>query len=278
MEKELELAQEIYDLVVTFLVTYSFQLFGAVLIIFIGYLVAVWISNTLLRLQEKRNVDVTLRQFIATVVKILVMAIFVIIALEKLGVSINPFIAALGGLALGASFALQGPVSNYGAGLMIILSRLYRVGDTITILGNFGSVQEITLSNTVLVAEDGERIIIPNKHVVGEVHRNSGANRILEGNIGISYSNSPEDAIKIISDILSLTETKDSELKPQVGISDFGDSAINIGYRIWVPAVNYFNLLHDINLNIFNALNDAGITIPFPQRDVHLIQDSSDKS
>ena len=274
MENELKLVQEVYELIVAFMVNYSFQLFGAVLILFAGYIVAGLVSKAVLKLQEKQNVDVTLRQFIAAAVRIIVIGMFVIIALDKLGISINPFIAALGGLAVGASFALQGPVSNYGAGLMIILARLYKVGDTITIQGCFGQVEEISLSNTVLVAEDGERIIIPNKHVVGEIHRNSEANRILEGSVRISYSSSPEEAIGLITNVLTSAEGLDSQLKPQVGIDNFGEATIEIGYRVWVPTDSYFDKLHTINLGIFNALADAGFKVPHPQRDVHLIKES----
>ena len=272
MQDEIQRVQDVYDTVVNFLVNYSFQLLGAVIIMIAGYLVAGWAARMLLRLQEKRDVDITLRQFITSTTRILVLGLFLIIALGKLGISINPFIAAIGGLAVGASFALQGPVSNYGAGLMVILTRLYKVGDTLTIQGCFGVVEDITLSTTTLIAEDGERIIIPNKQVMGEIHRNSEANRIIEGSVGIAYSDVPERAIKTIRRVLAETEGVADALTPQVGISAFGDSAIEIGYRVWVPTVHYFELLHEINLNIFNALAEAGIHIPFPQRDVHLIQ------
>jgi len=271
MQNELEMVQEIYNVVINFLVNYSFQLVGAVIILIAGFIVASWVARLLTSIQEKRNVDVTLRLFISSTVRIIVIGLFGIIALGKLGVSINPFIAAIGGLAVGVSFALQGPVSNYGAGLMIILSRLYKVGDTITIQENFGVVKDISLSTTTLVAEDGEYIIIPNKQVTGEIHRNSQENRILEGCVGISYSDKPETAIKIIEDVLANIEELNSQLKPQVGIAAFGDSAIDIAYRVWLPTSNYFNMLHKINLAIFNALGTGGINIPFPQRDVHLI-------
>lgn len=271
MQDEIKQVQEIYDVIISFLINYSFQLIGAVIILIAGVLFAGWVSRMLIRLQEKRNVDATLQQFIAGTARLLIIGLFVIIALSKLGISINPFIAAIGGLAVGASFALQGPVSNYGAGLMIILTRLYKVGDTITIQNCFGAVEAITLSTTTLIAEDGERIIIPNKQVMGEIHRNSQANRIIEGSVGIAYCDAPENAIQVIERVLQKTEGLARALKPQVGISAFGDSAIEIGYRVWVPTVNYFDLLHQINLRIYHALGEAGISIPFPQRDVHMI-------
>lgn len=170
MEKELEFAQQAYDVVINFVVTYSFQLVGAIIILIAGFVIGGWVSRVLLRLQERRNVDVTLRYFIASTVRLVVIGLFVIIAVGKLGISITPFIAALGGLAVGASFAIQGPVSNYGAGFVIILTRMFKVGDTISVQGCSGMVKEITLATTQLVAEDGEDIVIPNKHVVGEIH------------------------------------------------------------------------------------------------------------
>lgn len=167
MEKELEFAQQAYDVVVNFVVTYSFRLVGAVLILIAGFIIGGMVSRALLRIQERQNVDVTLRHFIASTVRLIVIGLFVMIAVGKLGISITPFVAALGGLAVGASFAIQGPVSNYGAGFVIILTRMFKVGDTISVQGCSGLVKEITLATTQLVAVDGEEIVIPSKHVVG---------------------------------------------------------------------------------------------------------------
>ena len=271
MQDEIKLVQEAYNVVINFMVNYSFQLVGAIIIIIVGFLVAGWAAKMILALQEKRDVDVTLRQFITSTVRIIIIGLFVIIALGKLGVSINPFIAAIGGLAVGASFALQGPVSNYGAGLMIILTRLYKVGDSIVIQDCFGIVKEITLSTTKLETEDGEIIVIPNRQVTGEIHRNSFANRIVEGSIGISYGDKPEQAVEVIKQALKRIEGLSDDNPAQVGIAGFGDSAIDIEYRVWVPAESYFTRMYEINLAIFNALNEANINIPFPQREVKMI-------
>ncbi|MFT5519886.1 MAG: small conductance mechanosensitive channel [Enterobacterales bacterium] len=271
MQDEMKLVQEAYNIVINFMVNYSFQLVGAIIIIIAGFLFAGWASRVLMKVQEKRNIDITLRQFISSTVRIIIIGMFVVIALGKLGVSINPFIAAIGGLAVGASFALQGPVSNYGAGLMIILTRLYKVGDSITIQGSFGIVKEISLSTTRLETEDGEMIIIPNKQVTGEIHRNSHQNRIMEGSVGIAYSEAPEKAIKVIEKVLAEIAGLSDERAAQVGIIAFADSAIEIEYRVWLPAETYYANLYQINLNIFNALNEAKINIPFPQRDVRMV-------
>lgn len=271
MQEQLDLIEQVYELIVNFVVAYSFQLLGAVLVLILGFLVGGWVSRALLRIQEKRGVDVTLRALIASTVRIMVVGLFLIIALSQMGISITPLIAAIGGLALGVSFAVQGPVSNYGAGLVIILTRTYTVGDTLTVQGRSGLVEEITLSNTILRAEDGEQIIIPNKHIVGEIHHNSQANRVFEGQIGIAYGTEPERAIKVIRDSLNEIDGISHDPAPQVGIKAFADSSVVLDYRLWVATDRYFELLHAGNLAVYKALKQNDIPIPFPQRELRML-------
>jgi small conductance mechanosensitive channel len=271
IQQPIDALQTAYQTAIGFLVEYSFQMLGAVLVLIAGFIVGGWVSRMLLRVQEKRDVDVTLRGFIASTVRLIVIVIFFIVALEQLSISITPLIAAIGGLAVGASFAIQGPVSNYGAGLVIILTRMFKVGDTVALQGHAGLVEEITLATTILRAEDGERIVIPNKHVAGEIHQNSYANRIIEGQVGISYTDDPQAAIAVIAEAVAQTHAV-SEPKPQIGIAGFGDSSIDINYRCWVPTDRYFECLHEVNMQVWKALESANITIPFPQREVALLE------
>ncbi len=271
MEEQLDLVQQVYELVVNFAVTYSFQLLGALLVVIAGYVIGGWVSRVVLRVQERRNVDITLRQFIANVARMLVIGMFLVIALSQVGISITPLIAAIGGLAVGASLAIQGPVSNYGAGLVIILTRMFKVGDTISLLGCSGQVEDISLATTILRAEDGEQIIIPNKHIIGEIHRNSQASRIVEGQVGVAYDSDPEQVIAIIERCLVGLEGVTTDARPQVGINSFGDSSIIMDYRVWVATDRYFETLHRCNLQVFNALKDNGVTIPFPQRELRML-------
>lgn len=275
MKEELALVQRIYGVVVDFLVNYSFQILGAVIILIAGMLIARQVSRVLLRLLERRDVDVTLRQFIASTVRLVIIGLFVMIAMGKLGISITPLIAALGGLAVGASFAIQGPVSNYGAGFVIILTRMFKVGDTISVQGCSGVVSEISLATTQLIAEDGEDIVIPNKHVVGEIHRNSYESKVVEGAIGIAYHESPQEAIEVIEKVLRENPDVADTPRPLVGIENFGDSSIDIAYRFWAPTMKYFETQYAINLAVFEALGAAGISIPFPQREVRLLNKES---
>ncbi len=259
MAQELGTLQQVIQLVTNFLVTYAFQLAGAVIILIAGMVVAGWVARALLRVQERRHVDLTLRQFIASTARVLVIGMFVIMALSKLGISITPLIAALGGLAVGASFAIQGPVSNYGAGMVVILTRMFKIGDTINVQDCSGVVADISLSSTRLVAEDGEDIIIPNKHIVGEVLRNSYDKRLVEGRIGID----PEaDIPAACAAIGAVVREHTQELKaptPLIGIEAFEDDMVVIGYRYWASSPRYFETLYAVNNAIHAALEASHI-------------------
>lgn len=276
LEKELAVLENLFNLIVEFLVTYSFQIVGAIIIIIIGFKVAGWLSGLVVRICDKHNIDVTLSKFLGNVTKILVLTFVGITAIGKFGISIAPFVAALGALAFGSSFALQGPLSNYGAGLTIILSRPFLVGNTITVKGVSGVVDEIRLAYTLLSTEDGEIITIPNKHIVGEIIQNSFANRVVQASVGIDYTDDPLKAITIIKQTLAQQDDVAQDPFPQIGIEEFADSAISIGIRYWVPTKQYFQIKYQVNLEIHQALKEGDITIPFPQRDVHLFSASSD--
>lgn len=270
MEKEIGALQKFINTAIELITNYSFQVLGAIIILVIGHFVAQWFYGVVLQLCEKKKMDITLSKFLANSTKMAVLAFAILIALGKFGITIAPFIAAIGAAAFGASMALQGPLSNYGAGLSIILGRPFVVGDTLNVCGQSGVVQEVTLSNTILVDEDGVKITIPNKHIVGEILHNSKGNQIVENKIGISYHDNPEKAVQVIQKTLLGFKEVSQNPKPQIGLQEFGDSSINIGCRYWIPTSKYFQTLYAINLEIYRALNEAKITIPFPQREVHV--------
>ncbi len=268
MTEELKTIQVIIDKIVEFSVNYSFRVLGAVIILILGIIAAKWVSKIVKTLLLKKKVDITLSGFIANIAKLLVIVFAVIIALGKFGITIAPFIAAIGAGAFGLTYAIQGPLSNYGAGISIILGRPFLIGDTINVAGVSGIVEEIKLGQTVLKDEDGILITIPNKHIVGEILHNSNKYRIVESIVGISYNDNPEKAIETIRNILDNNEYVTTSPLPQVGIDEFGDSSINIGYRYWVDTNKYFHSKYKVNLEVFNKLKEAGITIPFPQQEI----------
>jgi len=279
MEKELTsiqtAVQQFIDTIVEFCVNYSFQVIGAFIVLALGFMVASWVSRLTIKNFEKKNFDVTLSKFLASILKVMIISFALIIALGKFGITIAPFIAALGALAFGASFALQGPLSNYGAGISLILTRPFTVGNTITVAGVSGVVQEVKLACTILKDEEGVLITIPNKKVLGEVLHNSEDNRMVEGVIGISYDSNPEKAVEIISKVLQNHPEVNKSENPKIGIEEFADSSVNIGYRYWVPTVKYYQTLYAINGAIFKAFNEQGVKIPFPQRDVRIVSRES---
>jgi len=270
MGEELAGLQKLYEMLMEFVVNYSFQVVGAIIIMILGFFIARKLGGMITGLCLKRNMDVTLSKFFGNVTKMMVLIFAIIITMGKFGISIAPFIAALGALAFGCTFALQGPLSNFGAGITIILTRPFVVGNTITIQGVSGIVKEITLTATILETEDNEEITIPNKHIVGEILLNSFANRVVERSIGIAYHDNPDQAIEIISRDLEQFPQVVKEPAPQVGIQEFANSAITIGMRYWVPTNHYFQTLFQVNQKEYKSLMDAGMTIPFPQQDIHI--------
>jgi len=269
--QEFQQVTAIYKLVTEFLVSYSFQLVGAVIVFFLGYLVARKISQMVLALCLKKKIDVTLSGFIANVVKILLLTMATIIALGKLGISVTPFVAAIGAIGLGAGLAVQGLLSNYGAGLNIILARPFVVGDTITVQGVSGQVKEVHLAYTVLADEDDVRITVPNRHIVGEILHNSQADSILELGVGIAYDSDPRVAVEAVLAALKSVEGISEQRGPIAGIEVFGDSSINLGIRFWAKTHQRVETLYRANMAIHDALKHAGIAIPFPQREVRML-------
>ena len=271
MKEDMATLQNLFKVVTEFLVNYSFQVIGAIVILFFGFLFARWVSKLVVRIGQQRDMDVTLIKFFGNVVKILILVFVVIIALGKFGISVAPFIAAIGAVAFGASFAIQGPLSNYGAGLVIILTRPFVVGNTINVKGVGGVVEEINLAATVLTTEDEEMITIPNNKIIGDILHNSFENKVVETRVGIAYYDDPQKAIDVIRETLKQFPQITSNPGPLIGIEEFADSAINIGMRYWVPTKQYFQTIYAVNISVYQALVSSQITIPFPQREVHMI-------
>lgn len=266
MEKEFENIQKFYNIIIEFFVNYSFQLIGAIIIFILGWYVASKVSQAIRKVCEKNELDITLTKFIVNIVKFAIIIGVAIVAVGKLGITLTPFIAGIGAASLGAGLALQGTLSNYGAGLSIIIGRPFIVGNTIRVEGVYGVVEEIRLAHTILSTEDGEEITIPNKHIIGEILVNSFEYRVVESVVGIDYNSKPEEAIAVIHDVLKKfdAEVISQEPKAQVGIKDFGDFSINIEIRYWAHTKLFFDTQYKVNLDIFNALKENNIDIPFP--------------
>jgi small conductance mechanosensitive channel len=249
------------DFATDFAVEYGFQILGAIVFFLVGLLVANWIGNRLVGLATAKNIDVTLSQFLGSVAKAVLIVLLIIITLGNFGVSIAPLIALAGAVTFGATLALQGPISNFGAGIAIILTRPFVIGNVITVQGVSGVVDRITLGITFLTGEDGEQIAVPNKEIVGQVIVNSMEVRIVESNFCIATDVEPNRVIKLVQDALvKFLDDKDAP-QPQVGIQDFTYGGLVIGTRVWVPGLQYFEDRYVINAAIYNALQENGIEL-----------------
>ena len=215
LKNEIDQVNQFYNLAIDFFSNYSFQLIGALIIFILGYIVAGKISNLVLRLCQRHKLDTTLSQFLSNTTKMIIVLMISIVSLGKLGISVTPFIAAIGAISLGAGLALQGLLANYAAGFNIILIRPFVVGDTITVQGRTGIVTEVLLAYTILHDEDNVKITIPNKHIVGEVLSNSNEDSLLELTVGIAYKEDPMKTIALLENAIS-----DAHIKITIGCND----------------------------------------------------------
>ena len=272
MEQELAQFTAIYAQIVAYLVKYSFQIVGAVIVFLIGLFISRRVGALILALCKRKNLDITLSRFFSSSARLTVVVATLIIVLPKIGIQITPFIAAIGAVGLGAGLAVQGLLSNYSAGLSIIFTRPFVVGDTIRVRGVWGIVEEVHPSHTVLTNEDGEIITIPNKHIVGEIIHNSQADTVLELTVGVAYDSDIDIAISAVRTAVSRIEGLSTDRVSQIGIARFGDSAIEIEARVWVQTRKFHEARFEANYVISGALDKAGIGIPFPQRVVRLVR------
>jgi len=260
--EHLDTVSKYADMLVEFGIEYGFQILGALVFLLIGLKVASWVGGRVTKMLEAKEMDVTLSRFIGNVVKIVCIVFLVIITLGNFGVSIAPLIALAGAGAFGATVAIQGPLSNYGAGVSIILARPFVVGNTITVnKAASGVVEEITLAHTVLLGEDGEKITVPNKEIVGRIIVNSETRRVVQTKIAIKSgqdTDAAKDALK--KAVQGVADVADGPA-PEIGVHDFTYGGVVLGIRFWVPSSRYFELRYAVNEAALKELEAAGIEL-----------------
>lgn len=276
MEQELETLSRLIDKGIEFAVAYGFQILGALVFLVIGLKVGGWLGAKVASLCERKELDITLSRFLGNVVKITVIVFVVIATLGNFGITIAPLIALAGASAFGATFALQGPLSNYGAGLAIVLTRPFVVGNTVKVQDVSGVVEEVTLAATVLRGEDREKITVPNKEIVGQILVNSEASRIVES---VLYVGTEEDPLRVADLVRRVLEEAlhDAATPPLVGIQDFAYGGVAIGVRYWAPSSRYFQTRYAMNARIKRSLDEAGITLlkaSWPELPAQSVQES----
>ena len=261
MDQNLETLNKWIEMGIEFAVAYGFQILGALVFFIIGFVVVNWIGNRLQKLAIAKNVDLTLSQFIGSTIKLILMVLLIIITLGNFGISIAPLIALAGAATFGLTMALQGPLSNFGAGIAIILFRPFVIGNVISVRGVSGIVSKITMGMTFLEGEDGEKIAIPNKEIVGQVLVNSQDTRILELQFPIPSDADADTLIADVRAILSTFPDVTQEPAPQVGIQNFTYGGVLIGIRAWIPGKRYFPIRYELNGKILAHLKKNHIDL-----------------
>lgn len=264
----------IVNLIIEFVVKYSFQALGGIIVLAVAWLAAKYVCRFVGGVLQKHNVDVTVAKFIVGAVKLTIMAFAAIVALSKFGFEIAPLIAGISVVGFGTSFALQGPLSNYASGITLIFTKPFKVGDIIEVVGVTGEVTDMQLGRTELKTVDGEVIVVPNKHIVGEIIHNFSDFKRLDIKVGVSYKTDIAKAIEIVKNVIMNESRIINGKAPKVGIFEFADSSVTIYARVWCKQDNYWDALFAVNKNIFDEFNRSGIEIPFPQRDVHIYKET----
>ena len=250
------------------------NILAAAAIFFIGRWVARFVADLALKTMDKAKLDHTLGRFVRNLLYVALLVFVIIAALSRLGVQTASFIAIVGAAGLAVGLALQGSLANFAAGVLLILFKPFKTGDYIEAGGSAGSVQEIHIFTTTLNTPDNCRVIVPNAQVTGGTIKNYTANetRRVDLVIGVSYEDDLRKAREVIEKVLKADERVLAEPEPVVAVLELADSSVNFVVRPWVKKADYWSAYFGITETVKVALEDNGLTIPFPQRDVHMIQ------
>jgi small conductance mechanosensitive channel len=247
------------------------KLLAAILIMTAGVFVARWLGRVTLKALHRFELEPPMRMLFARVIKGLVVLLFGIMALQNLGVELLPLIAGLGVAGAGIALATQGVLSNVVAGLTIIFTKPYRVGEYVAVVGVEGQVHGITLFSTTLTHADHSRVVVPNRKVVGEILQNFGKIRQAAVNVGVAYDSNLAEVLPLVKEVVLANSRVLAEPAPLIGISALGDSAIQITVKPWAAVSDYGTVVGELNLALVEKLRERGIGIPFPQQEIRLL-------
>lgn len=253
---------------------YGLKVLMAVVIFIVGRIVISILLSTVKRLMKKSNMDVTLAKFLTSLMRALLMTVLVIVILGQLGVETTSFVAILGAAGLAVGFALQGSLANFASGVMLIIFHPFRAGDFVEAGGTAGVVEEVTIFNTVMRTGDNKKVIIPNGAITSSTITNYSAKetRRIDMVFGIGYDDDLKKAKQILERILGEDDRILKDPAPVVAVSELADSSVNFIVRPWVKTADYWAVYWDLTEKIKLTFDQEGISIPFPQRDVHVHQ------
>ncbi|MDP8298523.1 MAG: mechanosensitive ion channel [Candidatus Tantalella remota] len=266
--------QEVMNKIYEYIATYGLNVLAAALIFFIGRWLAGVVANLLEKMMNKTNLDATLATFVKNIAYVALLIFVFIAALGKLGVQTTSFIAVIGAAGLAVGLALQGSLANFAAGVLLIMFKPFKTGDFIEGAGTMGTVKEVHIFNTIISTPDNKKVIIPNAKITNDNITNFSAidQRRIDLVFGISYDDDIRKAKEVLLGIISSDDRVLKDPEPVVAVSELGDSSVNMVCRPWVKPENYWAVRFDTLEKGKIELEAAGITIPFPQSDVHLFE------
>lgn len=266
--------EEMVKTVQSLSVQYGLNIIGAVVTIIIGVWLARFLSRLVGKALLKKEVDQTLINFFVSLIKIGLIIFVIISAASQIGIETTSFVAVIAAAGLAIGFALQGSLSNFAAGIMLIIFRPFKAGDFIEGSGVSGSVEQVGIFISILNTPDNKKIFIPNSKLTSDTITNYSANdtRRIDMVFGIGYSDDIDKAKKIIESILANDTRILKEPVPQIVVAELGDSSVNFNVRPWVESKDFWGVYFDVTENIKKKFDENKISIPFPQRDVHMYQ------
>lgn len=262
---------ELTDQVIFYLVDHGMQILTAIVLMGIGVVIARWFGNLLYRWLKSKGYDEPVSNLVVKVVKLLIIGFIGVMALGQMGVQITPLIAGIGVAGVGVSLAMQGLLGNLVAGLTIIFSKPFTIGEYIELLGVYGQVTDIALFSTTLQHADNSRVIVPNRKIVGEILHNYGNIRQLDLTAAIGYRADLTLALSIVSNILQQNPRVLTEPAPVVGIAALNESSIALAIKPWVKVEDFVPAQAAIYQAVLESFRDKNIEIPVPRRDIHFL-------
>jgi small conductance mechanosensitive channel len=252
----------------------------AVVVLVVGRWIAKGVTRLVRQALRRYEVDVTLEKFVCSLVYAILLTIVVIAAINQLGVQTTSLVAVVGAAGLAVGLALQGSLSNFAAGVLIVLFRPYKAGDVIDAAGETGTVKEVQIFTTLLDTRDNKRIVIPNSQVMAGSITNYNANEFRRVDLvaGVSYEDDLDKVKAALQDVVAADKRVLAEPKATIAVSEMADSSVNFVVRPWVKSEEYWNVYFDLTEAIKKRFDQEGISIPFPQRDVHLYQQGGPSS
>ena len=270
----MENLDELVDTLIFYVTTYGLNVVGAIAILIVGLIIAGWAARAVDRgLARSSRVDDTLRGFFSSFAKYFIIVFTVLAVLAQFGVQTASLIAVFGAAGLAIGLALQGTLSNLAAGVMLLLFRPFKIGDYIEAAGLSGTVKSITLFVTEMATPDNVQVVVPNGELWGaSIHNYSFHDtRRVDLTLGIGYEANIADAKAAILDEVSKDARAHADPAPMVAVLGLGESSVDLVVRVWCAAGDYWSLKFDLTEALKNRLDREGISIPFPQRTVHMI-------